>query len=263
MGEFEGIYAEEDMKPRFRVLMGLDISTKTIGVTVATLDEAMNLKILEVDYVSLNCFFKKKDPKFLHEKVRMFEHKLREKYIQYHVTDVIIEKAIYCEKNMNTSMMLLSFNGMCADAVYRILGVAPVYISSHNARKYSLPELLTLRKYDRDGNPRSKKEILKSLRHNRIVLFGEYPYDCSKKYIIWNIVKEKFSGIKWRYDKEGHLLDENFDAADSLLCVVGYANMLKYGDTFNPEMVDADIKDDLLRYTVSFCGEKFSHTLPF
>ena len=251
------------MENRFRVLMGLDISTKTIGVTVAAMDEEMNLKILEVDYINLNCHLRRKDPKLIHEKARIFERKLSEKYSKYHVTDVIIEKAIFCDRNVGTSMTLLRFNGMCADIIYREYGITPEYISTYNARKYGLPVLLTLRKYNREGMQYPRKAVIKAMNRNHFVLFGEYPYDCSKKYIIWNYVKEKFTGIKWMYDQQGKLRGENFDAADSLLCVVGYVNMLKYGSDARMTLTERkeDTERGLIHYTVSFCGEEHRHSM--
>ena len=91
--------------------------------------------------------------------------------------------------------------------------------------------------------------------------------------IIWNYISEKFPEIQWVYDKKGELSKENFDASDSLICVMGYVNKNKYQNE-EPKVVDCignvmhqvDNEDNskilktihMLHYNVSFCGEIFS-----
>ena len=54
--------------------------------------------------------------------------------------------------------------------------------------------------------------------------------------------------------------DENFDASDSLVCVLGYLNKCKYQDT---EPVVTSLDDcftdskNVILYTTEFCGQKF------
>ena len=248
-----------------RVVMGLDVSTKTVGITVSTVSDELELKVLEVEYISLNSHLKKKDPMLLYDKARIFEKHLIDRYVKYHVTDVVIEKPIYCDKDSEKSIRLIFFTGICSDIVVRVFGVAPVFITAYEARKYGLPSLMALSKYDRDGNVRSLENFKHMLKNSHLVLFGEYPFDCSKKFIIWNCVNDKFKGIRWRYSKKDELLNENFDATDSLMCVVGYVNRMKYNEAGEPLVADYDINEaeGALRYTVDFCGEKTEHTIQF
>ena len=66
------------------------------------------------------------------------------------------------------------------------------------------------------------------------------------------------------YDKNNELKDENFDASDSLICVMGYVSKLKYGDT-EPEVVcvNAVLNDKLItyNYTYKFCNQEFTKSI--
>lgn len=78
---------------------------------------------------------------------------------------------------------------MISDSVYRILGIVPEYISSYDARKYAFPELMAIRKFNKKGEEYSKDKILTAIKKNKLVLFGEYPFDCDKNL---------FYGIKYQ-----------------------------------------------------------------
>jgi hypothetical protein len=45
------------------------------------------------------------------------------------------------------SLLTLRFNGMISKSVFDTLGVVPDFISSYDARKYSFPELMSVRKF--------------------------------------------------------------------------------------------------------------------
>ena len=105
-----------------------------------------------------------------------------------------------------------------------------------------------------------KTEIRHSLKKNEIVLFGDYSFDCAKKLILWNLVSEKYPDIQWQYDENGELRDENFDASDSLVCVLGYLGKSKYEET-NPVVTSIEEithpQGTTIKYVTEFCGEKF------
>ena len=147
---------------------------------------------------------------------------------------------------------------MISQSVYNILGVVPEFISSYEARKFAFPQLMSVRKYKKNGDIRTRSEIVHSLNKNELVLFGDYSFDCAKKLILWNLVSERYPDIKWQYDDNGELKDENFDASDSLVCVLGYLNKCKYEDT-EPVVTSINKENDksLILYTTEFCGEKF------
>jgi hypothetical protein len=60
---------------------------------------------------------------------------------------VVIEEPLLQSNNVNTVATLLRFNGMISKSVFDTLGVVPDFISSYDARKYSFPELMSVRKF--------------------------------------------------------------------------------------------------------------------
>jgi hypothetical protein len=119
---------------------------------------------------------------------------------------------------------------MVSDCVYNILGIVPVYISSYNAREYSFPELMSIRKYGKDEKQYPYSKIMKEIKECKLVLFGGYPWTIDKKTVIQGKVSELFPDIEWLYDKKGELKKENFDACDAYVAVLGHLNMQKYGE---------------------------------
>jgi hypothetical protein len=63
------------------------------------------------------------------------------------------------------------------------------------------------------------------------VLFGSYPFDVDKKMVMMNMVNELYHNgeIEWIYNKKNELKKENFDACDSLICVLAYININHHG----------------------------------
>lgn len=258
---------DQDLKKR--IILGLDVSTRCIGSTVASLDEDGTIKILEISHLRLKVPTKIKGTKALFLKSDMFKQKLKEKYTKYYVTDVIIEEPLIGSNNSKTAATLMRFNGMISQSVKDVLGVIPDYISSYDARKFGCPSLMAIRKFNKHGETYSYKKVQQAIAKNELVLFGAYPFDCAKKFILWNYVSEKFPGIQWEYNKKQELKDENFDASDSLICVLGYVSKCKYGNT-EPKIINCDAfastkkgVNTVINYKVEFCGETFEKKIEF
>jgi len=130
--------------------------------------------------------------------------------------------------------------------VYRILGIVPNFISSYDARTYSFPQLVSVRKFNKKGEEYPIKHIKSALKNNNIVLFGSYPFDVDKKMVMMNMVNEMYGEdkIDWVYDAKGELKKENYDACDSLVCALAYININHHGvetpliQTYDIEKVD-------------------------
>ncbi len=205
------------------LILGLDVSTKTIGIA---LFEDMG------DYgelLRLSHFSPKAKPKpsskieELVKKVEDFEEKIIKNFINIGITKVIIEEPLLRSNNINTVGTLLKFNGMISNTVYRKLGIIPEFISSYDARAYGFPELLEVRKYKKDGTPYSES----SLKNKKPTLFGGYPTDIDKKQIIWEKVNDiETKPIKWPKNRKGNLAKECFDMTDSYVCVLGHMNKI-------------------------------------
>lgn len=239
------------------VIMGLDVSTTCIGVSIVKY-EGDNVTPLHITHLRPKTKTKSKETLFL--KYNIFKEELV-KYKEYNITRVVIEEPLLSSNNTYTVATLLRFNGMVSQAVYEILNIAPDFISSYDARRYALPNLMAIRKYNKKGNAYNRKTILSSIKNNKLVLFGDYPYDTSKKHVIWTHVSEMFPSIQWVYNKKNELKNENFDASDSLICVIGYINKEKY-EGFEPKILNYQEVDEgeniTFIYTFDFCGFEIS-----
>lgn len=198
--------------------LGLDVSTKTIGIALFE-NEGKSGKLKLLHHVSPKI---KPQPKNkmqeLFEKAKIFEDEFLNKYSDIGITKVIIEEPLLRSNNVNTIATLLRFNGMISRSVYDTLGVVPDYISSYDARKYAFPKLMAIRTHDKKGEPYTEKQIAK----NKPVLFGAHPWDIDKKVVIWNLVSDLEPQINWLYCKNKTLKKENYDTSDAYTAVVGF-----------------------------------------
>jgi len=182
-------------------VLGLDISTKTIGWS---LFDIKTQKLLELTHISPVIKPQPQDKiEELLLKVKTVEERLKE-YKNFGISKVIIEEPLLNSNNIYTIATLIRYNSMISKSIYDILGVVPSYISTYNARKFAWPGLV-------QDNGKGKK-----------VLFGGLPKDVDKKEIIWQLVSESEPQIVWQYTRNNTLKKENFDQADAYTCVMGY-----------------------------------------
>jgi len=188
-------------------LLGLDVSTKTIGVSL--FDNKGQL--LELTHISPKA---KPVPdsktEELIKKADLYAEFIK-KYakMKTKIKHVVIEEPLLRSNNVNTVGTLLRFNGMVTKITYDIIGVVPEYVSTYEARKNAFPELM---------QPGSNKKP---------VLFGAYSKDTDKKMVIWEKVSERDPNIKWLLDAKGALKKENFDMADAYTVCLSYMKMKK------------------------------------
>ena len=182
-------------------VLGLDVSTRTIGVA---LFDIQSRELLELTHVSPTP--KPKEDNKIKElllKGEIFRTKLLE-YKDMGITKVIIEEPLLNSNNVYTVQTLLRFNTLVTKEIYDVLGVVPDFISTYNSRKFAFPELV--------------KENDKG----KFVLFGGLPKDIDKKQIIWELVSKKEPQIMWLYTKNNTLKKENYDQTDAYCCVLGH-----------------------------------------
>ena len=130
---------------------------------------------------------------------------------------------------------------MIAESVYETLGVVPSFISSYDARIYSFPELVSLRKYNKRGEEYGIKHIQDAIKKDSLVLFGSYPFDVDKKQVMMDMVNTIYPDIPWLCNTKGELRKENFDACDSLVCALAYININRHGIE-RPVIGDCEVK---------------------
>lgn len=235
-----------------RVILGLDVSTSCIGAVIVKDDGSDNppklLKMMHLSpkiddkYSGLEALFKRKD---------IFENQFIKTIVNYGITDVIIEEPLLTANNALTVATLLRYNGMIAECVYRLLGIMPSFISSYDARMYSFPELISLRKYNKKGEPYSIRHIENAIKKNHVVLFGAYPFDVDKKSIMMNMVNGIYDEIQWITNKNGELLKQNYDACDALICAIAFININHHGLNI-PKITNSKIEKNDEGYIVEY-----------
>jgi Holliday junction resolvasome RuvABC endonuclease subunit len=188
-----------------KILLGLDVSTKTIGVSVFK----ENGELLELTHISPKA---KPAPESkteeLFKKADLFSEFVdKYKKMGLDITYIAIEEPLLRSNNVNTVATLLRFNGMVSKICYEKFGVVPEYISTYEARKNAFPELM---------QPGSSKKI---------VLFGAYPKETDKKMVIWEKVSKREPKAKWLLDTKGQLKKENFDMSDAYTVALAYAHL--------------------------------------
>lgn len=219
------------------IYLGLDVSTACIGISIIIDDGSDYGKIVELTHISPKVSNKIKGIEQLFLKKKIFEEFLI-KYKDFGIDHVVIEEPLLRSNNVNTVSTLLRFNGMVSDCVYNILGIVPNYISSYDAREYSFPELMSIRKYGKDEKQYEYSKIHKEIKDCKLVLFGGYPWTIDKKTVIQGKVADVFPDIEWLYNKKEELKKENFDACDAYVAVLGFMNRKRFGDLlFSSEIV--------------------------
>jgi len=115
-------------------------------------------------------------------------------------------------KNINTTALLLGFNGMARYVLMESFGFKPDKITVHESRKLFCPELVHQKK--------RKGELVE-------VLSFPDEYKKNKKLYIWEKVAKLEPQIEWFYTRNNTLNDICFDMSDSYC--VGIAGLKKIG----------------------------------
>ena len=185
-------------------VLGLDVSTKTIGWSLFDIETGNLLELTHISPVPKPKVENKIEELLL--KGQIFREKLlsyKELGIQY----VVIEEPLLNSNNVYTVSTLMRFNTLICKEVYDVLGVVPEFISTYNSRKFAFPHLV-------QENDKGK-----------FVLFGGLPKDIDKKQVIWELVAKREPQITWQLTKNNTLKKENFDQTDAYSAALGYMKM--------------------------------------
>lgn len=246
-----------------RLILGLDISTTCIGMSLV-LDEGIcdMPKLLKMRYVAPKT--KAKGIESLFIKRDLFEEFFTLEFSEYPITDVVIEEPLISSNNANTVATLIGFNRLIADSIYRRIHVIPSFISSYDARMFSFPELMSVRKYNKNGTPYTLKHVANDIRNKKIVLFGAYPFDIDKKTVMMDMVNKVYNDIEWLPGKKTQLRKENYDMCDSLVCALAYVN-INHNGIEAPKMENVEYTDSngerTYTYTIRIWDRKYDKKL--
>lgn len=197
-------------------IWSLDISTTNVG---SALWDSKG-KLIELKHLSLNI-----DKDILVEfrdlhKADLFKeyclnYKNRiEKELNGKIKHVFVEAPLQnTPKNINTTSLLLGFNGIARYVLYQIFSFEPEKITVHEARKLFCPELVKTTKT-------RKGEIKETLSFPQA-------YKKEKKLYIWEKVAKLEPQIEWFYTRNDTLKSMCYDMTDSY--AVGVAGLKKLG----------------------------------
>lgn len=246
-----------EIKDKKDIWCGLDISTSTIGCSIIINDGSEYGQLVTMTHVKPKVSKKitKDKDKALFYKVEIFREQFLKKYKGLGITRVIIEEPLINSNNSVTCSTLLRFNGMLSYCIFQEWGIIPDYISSYDARKYSFPELMSIRKYNKEGNIYPKTKILSNIKKSNLVLFGNFAWDIIKKEILRQKVAEIFPQIEWLYDKKGELLNENHDSSDAYIALLGQLNRERNGE-LNPKITNIKDTKKKCTYTIEYWNKK-------
>lgn len=199
-----------------RYIWSLDISTTNVGCSLWDYSG----KLIELKHLGL-----KNDKEILVENRDIYKADVFKNYcIAYknhikcdlngEITHLFVEAPLQnTPKNINTTALLLGFNGITRYVLYQVFDIVPTKITVHEARKLFCPELVSIR-YTRKGE---KIETLS---------FPE-KYRKNKKLYIWEKVNKLEPQIKWFYTRNNTLKNSCFDMSDSY--AVGHAGLKTLG----------------------------------
>jgi RNase H-fold protein (predicted Holliday junction resolvase) len=185
-------------------VLGLDVSTKTIGWSLFDIETVNLLELTHISPVPKLKVENKIEELLL--KGQIFREKLLD-YKGMGIQYVVIEEPLLNSNNVYTVSTLMRFNTLICKEVYDVLGVVPEFISTYNSRKFAFPHLV---------QPNDK---------GKYVLFGGMPKDIDKKVVIWELVAKKEPQIVWGYTKNNTLKKENFDQTDAYAAALGFMKM--------------------------------------
>lgn len=251
------------------IILGLDISTTCIGASIIEDDGVNEPKIRKITHVAPKISSKINGVEALILKKEIFESEFLSKIKDEGITECVIEAPLTFaigNSNPTTISQLLKFNALLSEAIYYELGIIPYYISSLNARIYSFPQLLGIRKFNKRGEIYDISHIQKAISNNHLIPFADYPFDCDKKLVMMNFVCEKYPYINWAYNSKGDFKKENYDACDSLVCALAYSNLKRHGE-INPSIQEPitnkneNTKTIDINYHISCFGKTFKKEL--
>ena len=194
-------------------IWSLDISTTNIGSALWNYEG----KLIELKHLALR--IKKDVPEEFRDltKADLFrqycEDYKKRVHDEFHgnIKHIFVEAPLSnTPKNINTTALLLGFNGMARYILLQVFGFMPEKISVHKARTSFCPELVHHMKI---------KEVLSFPKE----------YRSEKKLYIWKKVAKLEPQIQWFYkkNKPDEPRDICFDMSDSY--AVGFAGLKKLG----------------------------------
>lgn len=197
--------------------LSLDVSTTNVGVALwnenGKLEELKHLELKIDKNIPVEDRYIYKSNSFRDYLIK-FKNRVEQEY-NCIVDNIFIEAPLSnTPKNINTTAMLLGFNGIACYTIYQIFNVIPKKISVHDSRKIFLPEFIKVTK-KRDGTIKETLSFPKGWKNKE------------KKEYIRSKVGKLEPHIEWFYTRNNTVKDTSYDMSDSY--AVGYSGLKVMG----------------------------------
>ena len=196
-------------------ILSLDVSTSNVGIALWSSEG----KLIELKHLGLNL---EKDvdidlrdlhkAKLFRDYIKSYKERI-EKDLNGTIKHAFIEAPLQnTPKNINTTALLLGFNGMARYILMEVLEIMPIKISVYESRKLFCHELV-------------KVSYRKGERIETLSFPEKYRKD--KKKYIWEKVAKLEPQIKWFYTRNNTLKDFCYDLSDSYAVGIAGLKQLK------------------------------------
>jgi len=196
--------------------ISLDVSTTNVGMAVWNSDG----KLVELKHLELKIDRKiQAEDRYIYKANLLRDYLVKyrsyiEKDLKGTVEDVFIEAPLSnTPKNINTTAMLLGFNGIACYKIYEIFNIIPKKISVYDSRCIFCPEFIKETK-KRDGTIKKTLSFPKGWKN------------MEKKEYIRQKVEKLQPQIEWFYTRNNTIKDSSYDMSDAY--AVGYAGLKVY-----------------------------------
>jgi hypothetical protein len=193
--------------------LSLDVSTTNVGVALwdsaGKLIELKHLELKTAKDIAVEDRYIYKSNLFK-EYLIEFRNRIKEDYDAV-IDNVFIEAPLSnTPKNINTTAMLLGFNGIACYKIYEIFDIIPKKITVHQSRSIFCPEFIKTTK-KRNGEIKNTLSFPKGWKNKE------------KKEYIRQKVEKLEPQINWFYTRNNTIKDTSYDMSDAY--AVGYAGL--------------------------------------
>lgn len=191
----------------------LDISTTNVGM--ALWDEEGILIELNHMQLKVDRLIPQEDrdiskADLFKDYVVAFRDRVKEEYGAT-IENIFVESPLQnTPKNINTTALLLGFNGMARYVLFEVFGVPPLKITVHQSRKIFCPEFIVQRK---------EKGVMKD-----VLSFPKGWKSKEKKEYLRVKVSQLEPDVSWNYTRTGTIKETSYDMSDAY--VVGISGLI-------------------------------------
>jgi len=190
-----------------KYVLGLDVSTSTIGVSLfEDLGDEGQLVLLTHFEPKLNPEPETQLERYI-EKANLCIDKLFEDFKIYNISRIIVEKPLLNSASQKIAKALEMFNEYLTNKLSKLFKVKIDFVTVDEARRYGLPELV-----NQNG-----------------VLMGDFPTKIAglkkgewNKFLIMYLISQRYKEVSWLLNGNLKVNTKNFDRADAIVAVLGF-----------------------------------------